>query len=113
MAMGSTGTIHMTPEMLQNAMQAIEDYKATTDNLKTQLDNTINTLLSSSFSGNAAEGFKFFYDNTIRPAIEEGLSSLLTTLNDIMDGILKAIPGENGLDDHLESKTDNKDKKEE
>jgi len=28
----------MTPEMLQNAMQAIEDYKATTDNLKTQLD---------------------------------------------------------------------------
>jgi len=101
MAMGSTGTIHMTPEMLQNAMQAIEDYKATTDNLKTQLDNTINTLLSSSFSGNAAEGFKFFYDNTIRPAIEEGLSSLLTTLNDIMDGILKAIPGENGLDDQL------------
>jgi len=49
----------MTPEMLQNAMQAIEDYKATTDNLKTQLDNTINTLLSSSFSGNAAEGFNF------------------------------------------------------
>jgi len=34
MAMGSTGTIHMTPEMLQNAMQAIEDYKATTDNLR-------------------------------------------------------------------------------
>jgi len=26
---------------------------------------------------------------------------LLTTLNDIMDGILKAIPGENGLDDQL------------
>ncbi|GAE90691.1 hypothetical protein [Acetivibrio straminisolvens] len=101
MAMGSTGTVHMTPEMLQNAMRVIDEYKTTTDGLKSQLDNAINTLLSTSFSGSAADGFKYFYDNVIIPAIGEGLGGLLTTLNDIMDGILKAIPGENALDDQL------------
>jgi uncharacterized protein YukE len=96
MAMGSTGTVNITPEMMRNALQVIENYRANTNNLHTQLSDTVNTLLSSSFSGNAADGFKYFYDNSIEPAVGEGLTKLLDTLQQIMEETLKAIPDVDG-----------------
>ncbi|AEV67543.1 WXG100 family type VII secretion target [Acetivibrio clariflavus] len=101
MAMGSTGTVNMTPEMLRNALSVIEEYRANTNNLHTQLSETISTLLSTSFSGSAADGFKYFYDNSIEPAIGEGLTKLLDTLKQIVEETLKAIPDVGGLDDQL------------
>lgn len=60
MAMGSTGTVNITPEMLRNALNVIEEYQKETNNLHTRLTDTVNSLIPGSFSGNAAEGFKFF-----------------------------------------------------
>jgi uncharacterized protein YukE len=101
MAMGSTGTVNMTPEMLRRALEVINEYRSTADGLHTQLDDTVGTLLSTSFSGSAADGFKHFYDNTIQQAIGEGLSKLLDALQQIIEETLKAIPDVNGLDDQL------------
>ncbi len=102
MAMGSTGTVNITPEMMNNALSVIDEYRTNTNNLHTQLTDTVDTLLSSSFSGNAANGFKFFYTDKIEPAAGEGLTKLLDALRDIVQGTLDAIPKDTeGLDDQL------------
>lgn len=101
MAMGSTGTVNITPEMLRNALNVIEEYQTKTTNLHNQLSDTVNTLIPADFSGSAADGFKDFYTNKIEPAVGEGLTQLIKALHDIVQGTLEAIPDTNGLDDQL------------
>ena len=101
MAMGSTGTVNITPEMLTNAMSIIDEYRAETNNLYTRLSDEVAGLIPANFSGSAAEGFQFFYTDKIEPAAGEGLTKMLDALYQICEGILKAIPAENGLDDQL------------
>ena len=101
MAMGSTGTVNITPEMMTNAMSIIDEYRAETGNLYTRLSDEVAGLIPANFSGSAAEGFQFFYTDKIEPAAGEGLTKLLDAMYQICEGILKAIPAENGLDDQL------------
>ena len=101
MAMGSTGTVNITPEMMKNAMSIIDEYRAETGNLYTRLSDEVAGLIPANFSGSAAEGFQFFYTDKIEPAAGEGLTKLLDALYQNCEGILKAIPAENGPDDQL------------
>lgn len=101
MAMGNTGTVNITPEMLRNALNVISEYRTNTNNLHTQLGEAVNSLIPSNFSGNAAEGFKYFYENSIDPAVGEGLTQLLDAVQQIIEETLKAIPDTDGLDDQL------------
>lgn len=101
MAMGNTGTVNITPEMMRNALNVIEEYKTNTQNLHDQLNGTVDSLIPGNFSGNAAEGFRFFYDDKIEPAIGEGLNKLLEVLKEIVQETLRAIPDVDGLDDQL------------
>ena len=103
MAMGSTGTVNITPEMMQNALAAVEDYRTKSANLHTQLTETVDNLIPGSFSGSAADGFKFFYTDKIEPAVVEELNKLLDILKQIFEETLKAIPGSEGLDEQLAS----------
>lgn len=102
MAMGSTSTVNITPEMMNNALNVISDYRTKTVDLHTQLSDTVTTLIPGNFSGNAADGFKIFYENKIEPAVGEGLTKLLDSLQKMCEGILEAIPKDSvGLDDLL------------
>lgn len=101
MAMGNTGTVNITPEMMRNALNVIDEYRTNTSNLHTQLTDTVNGLIPGSFSGNAADAFKVFYNSSIEPAVGDGLTKLLKALQDITEETLKAIPDTNGLDDQL------------
>ena len=101
MAMGSTGTVNITPEMMTNAMSIIDEYRTQTSNLYTRLSDEVTGLIPTNFSGSAAEGFRFFYTDKIEPAAGEGLTKLLDALYQICGGTLKAIPAESGLDDQL------------
>ncbi|MBS5935272.1 Proteins of 100 residues with WXG [Anaerosporobacter mobilis DSM 15930] len=102
MAMGKTSTVNITPEMMNNALNVISDYRKKTVDLHTQLSDTVATLIPSNFSGNAADGFKIFYENKIEPAVGEGLTNLLDSLQKMCEGILQAIPQDSvGLDDQL------------
>jgi uncharacterized protein YukE len=101
MAMGSTGTVNISPEMMQNAIKAIGDYRDKTNQLHDTLTSTVNDLIPGSFSGSAADGFKFFYDDKIEPAVGDGLTKMLQALEDICDATLKAIPDNEGLDEKL------------
>lgn len=101
MAMGTTGTVNLTPEMMKNALSVISTYRTTAATYKSNLENEVNSLIPGSFSGAAAEGFKQFYTEKIEPAIGESLTKLLDVLDQICEGILAAIPDTDGLDDQL------------
>lgn len=101
MAMGSTGTVNISVKMLTDIKEAVSDYREKTNTLKEQLDNEVNGLIGNSFVGEAANGFRDFYNNNIVPANGEGLTKLLNAIDEIAQGALDAIPGGNGLDDQL------------
>lgn len=101
MAMGSTGTVNITPEMMRNALSVIEEYQTKTNNLHEDLTKEVQSLIPGSFDGSAATGFKDFYTDTIEPVVTGELSKLLTALHDIVQGTLEAIPDTDGLDDQL------------
>lgn len=101
MAMGSTGTVNITAKMMDDIIQAVNDYTATTNTLKDNLDSEVNGLVGVHFVGAAADGFKAFYTNNIVPVNGEGLTNLLKAITEIADAIKSALPGANGLDDQL------------
>lgn len=101
MAMGSTGTVNITPEMMKNALSVIEGYQEKTTGYMKQLDDLVTALIPSEFNGSAARGFRDFYDDNIQSVAADSLSRLLKSLNDIVQGILTAIPDTDGLDDQL------------
>lgn len=101
MSMGSTGTVNVTVAMLNQALNAVSDYRQTTTNLHTQLGETVSNLIPASFSGSAAEGFKTFYSSKIDPTVGESLTKLLESLDAILNGIKDAIPEAAGIDEKL------------
>lgn len=60
MAMGSTGTVNVTPDMIKSALSAIEEYENTVKLLFSTLSSTMSELIPGNFSGNAAQGFRKF-----------------------------------------------------
>lgn len=100
--MGSTGTVNITQQMMVDAVQAINDYQSAIDALNKELGDEINSLIPSSFSGSAAQGYKYFYDEKIVPNITTGLSKMLESLISVCDTVKAQIPGDsNGVDDQL------------
>ncbi len=103
MAMGSTETVNMTAKMLNDIMQAVEDYRAKANANAEELESTITGLIPSGFEGAAADGFRAFYDKTFtsEEGLNKGIENLLNTIKQMAEEILKAIPGSNGVDDQL------------
>lgn len=101
MAMGSTGTVNISVKMMTDIKQAVSDYREKADELAQQLDDEVNGLIGTGFVGEAANGFRDFYNNNIIPANGDGLKKLLDAIDEIAQGALDAIPGGNGLDDQL------------
>ena len=50
MAMGNTGTVNVTPEMINNAKDAIQEYKDTVKTLYSQLEDTMSALIPGNFN---------------------------------------------------------------
>lgn len=103
MSMGSTGTVNITAKMMADVREAVADYRTKTASLKEQLEGEINNLVGTDFVGEAANGFKDFYNKNILPAIGEGLANLLTAIDNISQNIEDSIPGGQGVDEQLAS----------
>lgn len=100
--MGSTGTINITKAMMDNAIQAIDDYQSSVTAINGKLQTEIDNLIPTSFSGSAATGFKTFYDNQIVPNVGENLTNMLNSLKSICESVKAQIPGDDqGVDDQL------------
>ena len=69
MAMGTTSRVALNDEM-QKAKAECSSYRSTIASLLSELDSTINNLLSSGFQGEAANGFLEFYKKNITAFFE-------------------------------------------
>jgi uncharacterized protein YukE len=99
--MGSTGTVNITPEMMDAAVAAITTYRETTSALHTSVGTEVTNLTASDFTGSAATGFVNFYTNNIEPATGKSLTEVLDTLEQICNSIKSAIPDVDGVDEQL------------
>jgi len=99
--MGKTGTVNVTPEMMDAAVKAIESYRSTTDTLYTNVSDEVTNLTGSDFTGSASTGFVNFYTNNVDKATGKGLTDILTTLEEICKSIKSGIPDIEGVDEQL------------
>lgn len=111
--MGSTGTVNVSPEMLSKAKSAIDSYRTTITGLAKELDDVMKGLIPANFSGSAADGMNYFYDQNVEPVIVGKMNQLLASLDDIVDGIMEAIPAVEGVDEQLAEENKNIIKEEE
>ena len=108
-------TTHLTADIIAKAKNSVDTYAAAINALNAQLESLISGLVSAnSFAGDAASGYKFFYDNTAKPAlttnlitggeclcesIKSMLDSIKTSLLDTVDPDMKEVnqnPGAGG-----------------
>ena len=101
MALGTTGTLNVTTEMIKNALDAIDAYRTEANNLHKQLTDIVDGLIPADFSGNAATGYKTFYNGKIEPLIDSNLEQYLKALEDICGAIKSQIPDQSGVDESL------------
>ncbi len=99
--MGSTGTVNITPEMMDDAVKAITNYRTTTETLHTSISTEVTNLTAKDFTGSASTGFVSFYTNSIAPATGKSLTDVLNTLEQICNSIKSAIPDVDGVDEQL------------
>jgi uncharacterized protein YukE len=101
MAMGSNGTVEVSPEMMANALEAISTYRTAATNGNATLSETVTGIVGSSFVGSAATAFQGFYTNKISKLFEENLTQMLDALQQMCEGIKAAIPDSEGVDEKL------------
>lgn len=106
MAMGSTSKVVINDEM-QKAKRECQNFRTQMGTLAQELDTTINELLNSGFQGDAADGFKEFYEKNIKAFFEgDGIFNQYLSMFDkegegLFDSIEKALIGGEGLDPSL------------
>lgn len=83
-------TTKLTQAIITAATTAVTDYNKEANRLYENLDTTVKDLLKQDcFSGDAANGFKEFYDKTVTPALTESLPSLTKAIEDILTNVGK------------------------
>lgn len=106
MAMGSTSRVVLNDEM-QKAKAVCADYRSKVSTLTSDLESTVSTLMSSGFQGEAADGFREFYEKNVKAFLEpSGTLDLFLSMFDkegegLFDSIEKALILGEGLDPSL------------
>jgi len=110
-----TGTLYVFPEMLDNAIKAIEVYRSTafgspdgegSDGLYGAVKKEVVDLTTSDFTGSASTKFLSFYNKNIEPATGKSLRDALGQLESICKSIKSAIPDSEGVDEQLATEND-------
>ena len=81
----------LTSAIVESAKASVDTYISSIESLNGELEQIMNTLTSSNFNGEAAEGYKDFYTNKVLPAITENLTqqgnSLTASFKTMLDNI--------------------------
>ena len=80
----------LTSAIVESAKASVDTYISSIESLNGELEQIMNTLTSSNFNGEAAEGYNF-YTNKVLPAITENLTqqgnSLTASIKTMLDNI--------------------------
>ena len=106
MAMGSTSRVVISDEM-QKAKSECQAFRGQVKTFLEELDGPVNTLLSSGFQGEAADGFREFYEKNVKAFLSDGgafdqyMSMFDKESDGLFDAIEKTLIGGEGLDPAL------------
>lgn len=106
MAMGSTSKVVISDEM-QKAKTECQNFRTQVQTFYEDLEGTVTDLLSSGFQGEAADGFKTFFDDNIKAFFANGgtfdqyLGMFDKEGDGLFDSIEKTLIGGEGLDPSL------------
>ena len=106
MTMGSTSKVIISDEM-QKAKTVCQDFRTQVQTFYEDLEGTVTDLLSSGFQGEAADGFKTFFDDNIKTFFANGgtfdqyLGMFDKEGEGLFDSIEKTLIGGEGLDPSL------------
>lgn len=107
MAMGTTSRVVLNDEM-QKAKTAFSEYRSKVEGLYGQLTDIVTNLVGTDFSGEAADGFKNFFDNNVATFFAKGEGALDQYLSmfdkdgeGLLDSIEKALTIGEGVDPSL------------
>lgn len=78
----------LTHAIISSATEKVDTYVATASGLYDELSELISTLTSSNFIGDAAEGYKDFFNSKVTPALTENLT---IGSDSLMEGIKKLL----------------------
>ena len=83
----------LTSAIVESAKASVDTYISSIESLNGELEQIMNTLTSSNFNGEAAEGYKDFYTNKVLPAITENslTASIKTMLDNIQQQLLNTV----------------------
>jgi len=77
----------LTRANIVDATSAIEAYESKCNGLYQEFQGTMNTLTSSNWNGDGAEGCLSFFNTTVTPALTDGVTSMAKALKDILANI--------------------------
>lgn len=81
----------ITHANIADATSAIETYESTCKGIYTSFQGTLNTLTASNWNGDGADGCKEFFNGTVTPALEDGITSIAKALKDILANIQETL----------------------
>ncbi len=81
----------LTHAIISDAISAIETYESTCNNIYDSFQDTINTLTSSNWNGDGADGCKQFFNTTVTSGLKEGITSMTTTLKQMLTNIQETL----------------------
>lgn len=81
----------LTHAIITSATEKVDTYVTTANGLFEELSGVIANLTSTNFTGDASDGYKFFYTEKVVPALTENLtdpaSSLTASIKSMLDSI--------------------------
>ena len=81
----------LTHAIISSATEKVDTYVATANGLYEELSGVIATLTGSNFNGDAADGYKVFFNEQVTPALTENLTapgeSLMAGIKNILESI--------------------------
>lgn len=81
----------LTHATISSAIEKVDTYVTTANGLYEELSGILNTLTGSNFNGDAAEGYKVFFNEQVTPALTQNLTasgeSLMASVKSILESI--------------------------
>ena len=81
----------LTSAIIVNAKSSVSTYVSTTQQLYSELQSLINNLTASGFMGDAADGYKEFFNTKVTPDVVTNLTEPQGSLTSGINGMLDTI----------------------
>ncbi len=81
----------LTHAIISNSLAAVDKYVNTANGLYQELEGLLNGLLGKDFVGDAADGYREFFNTNVKPALTDNLTTPASSLSAGIKSMLESI----------------------